>query len=30
MGLLVNAYGTYADNASFELVQKLNIPERKY
>lgn len=28
-GLLVNAYGTYADNASFELVQKLNRPERK-
>ena len=28
-GLLVNAYGTYADSASFELVQKLNRPERK-
>lgn len=25
-GLLVNAYGTYADYASFELVQKLNRP----
>ena len=28
-GLLVNAYGTYANYASFELVQKLNRPERK-
>ena len=28
-GLLVNAYGTYADYASFELVQKLNRPEHK-
>lgn len=25
-GLLVNAYGTYADYASFELVQKLDRP----
>lgn len=25
-GLLANAYGVYADNASFELVQKLNRP----
>lgn len=29
-GLLVNAYGTYAEYASFELVQKLNTPEREF